>query len=856
MLRTPLVLSAVVLGLGVQAPVQATTSSAQEPAKACIVSRDTGAKYCLQAGQRSGYSLPSYIRGHDVDVIAPEGLGVMLSDWDNLSYNRLAVFERHTHNEAMEHVLARNGQYLDFSNPRSMRVVSTAKPDEACIVSRQTGAEYCLKAGQRSGYSLPYYIRGHQVDVIAPEGLAVMLSDWDNLSYNRLTVFTKDTNNEDMKNVRAYNGRYLDFSHPRSMRVLSRATIPTNKQLIQDFNDFTDQYDRGSWGLVEFDNNGQPVTEDDKNTFVEGREILFQVKWTERTLRKLLSDESFETLKTSIGVDKIRELVEDYCPARLEVGTHRTYGRHFAAGHTSELDSGNYHCQRGTSIYVDGTSYPLNFSGRQASTVIIESFLPTVPGATYELDVDYQKRNYSTSINPDQAYRELVATTAGDIESVTVSGIPEIEHDSHTSYLPILPTVNGLDDVYTLTQVFNMSDTGIGQNGSPVGYTFTLPSDSFSVSVEDDDNLLEDNNGSNNVVGSQSLDPTKQRLAVAFGAFNKGAYIHSRAFQNVYNLTTGQAGRVYQIRVSNTYDPATGAIANGTTHWAFTNDFIARKGDRIKLTSNFSAGGNVSFDKLYASSEAQNEGFKAAKITFTADRFFTPISLKDTGHPDSYGILVTKVVSDETKANPFEVACQMFHPDDLDLQKECLTSTGAPTPVPESCDLSIDSALGNFVVNKAGFRLENEPFRYDPQNIFHHKNYYSVGKSGYSTLNLAYNGVYAGCDIQDKTLSLEEFTGNNWDYQRYAEQGLIKVLLACEQDDETVLNWETLETTFPDNLLITAHKINKTFNDDKYDSCKLRAIRFVDRTHKIPSYQSGYDQNSDGFEIRNLKLTD
>lgn len=693
MLRTPLVLSTIILGVGIQTPMIATAGAAA-PAKACIVSRDTGAKYCLEAGQRSGYSLPSYIRGHDVDVIAPEGLGVMLSDWDNLSYNRLAVFERHTHNEAMEHVLARNGRYLDFSNPRSMRVVSTAKPDEACIVSRQTGAEYCLKAGQRSGYSLPYYIRGHQVDVIAPEGLAVMLSDWDNLSYNRLAVFTKDTNNEDMKNVRAYNGRDIDFSHPRSMRVLSRATVPTNKQLIQDFNDFTNQLSRGSWGLVDFDNNGQPVTEDDKDTFVEGREILFQVKWTERTLRGFLGDDNFESLKTNIGVDEIRSLVEDYCPAKLEVGTHRTYGRNFNTGYTSELDSDTYHCQRGSSIYADGNSYALNFRGN-ASTVIIESFLPTVPGATYELDVDYQKRNYNTSVNPDQAFRELVVQVSSDIEEVAVQGLTDIETDSHTGYLPI-------------NKPFNASDL--------------------------------------------------------------------------------------------------------------------------------------------------DGGFAQAKVTFKADRFYTPISLKDTGHADSYGILVTKVVSDETMANPFEVACQMFHPNDPELQKECLTSTGKPTVTPESCDLSIDESLGNFVVNKPGYRAENEPFRYVPQNIFHHKNYYSVGKGGVVTLNLAYNGVYSGCDVQNRTLSLDEFTGNNWDFQRFAEQGLTKVLLACEQDNETVLNWETLETTFPDNLLITNHKINKTFNDDKYSSCKLRAIRFVDRTHKIPSYQPGYSAISDGFDIRNLKL--
>ena len=134
--------------------------------KACIVSRETGAKYCLEAGQRSGYSLPSYIYAHDVDVIAPDGLAVMLSDWDNLSYNRLAIFSRHTHNEAMERIRARNGQILDFSNPRSMRVISTAKSHKACVISRQTGAEFCLTPGYKES-QLPVHMRGHQVDIIA-----------------------------------------------------------------------------------------------------------------------------------------------------------------------------------------------------------------------------------------------------------------------------------------------------------------------------------------------------------------------------------------------------------------------------------------------------------------------------------------------------------------------------------------------------------------------------------------------------------------------------------------------------------------------------------------------------------------
>ncbi|WP_017217767.1 hypothetical protein [Pseudoalteromonas sp. NJ631] len=197
------------------------THAAMSDDSACIVSRQTQESYCLKAGERSGYSLPDYIYNHEVDVIAPPGLGVMLSDWDNLSYNRIATFTGYTNNAQLQRVTAKDGQELDFSHPRSMRVVSTQSQPQACIRSLDTGDKFCLEAGQRSGYSLPNYIYGHAVEVIAPPGLGVVLSDWDNLSYNRLATFTGYTKNGRLMNVQARNGEMLNFSTPRSMSVIN-----------------------------------------------------------------------------------------------------------------------------------------------------------------------------------------------------------------------------------------------------------------------------------------------------------------------------------------------------------------------------------------------------------------------------------------------------------------------------------------------------------------------------------------------------------------------------------------------------------------------------------------------------------
>jgi len=189
----------------------------------CIVNIDTGQKYCLPVGQRSPYSLPEYVYNKPVYVDAPEGTGVMLSDWDNLSYNRIATFVGTVTNAELKSVKAQNGKNLDFSHPRSMRVVNSTVP-LGCIISTDMQEKYCLPAGKRSPYSLPKFIYNKPVYVNAPEGTGVMLSDWDNLSYNHIATFVGTVTNAELKSVKAQNGENLDFSHPHSMRVVESTT--------------------------------------------------------------------------------------------------------------------------------------------------------------------------------------------------------------------------------------------------------------------------------------------------------------------------------------------------------------------------------------------------------------------------------------------------------------------------------------------------------------------------------------------------------------------------------------------------------------------------------------------------------
>ncbi|MEZ8082902.1 M66 family metalloprotease [Enterovibrio norvegicus] len=186
--------------------------------KGCIVSLSSGAKYCLSVGKSAGYSLPSWINRHEVYVQAEPGAKVVLSDYDNLSYRRIASFEGTVENRKLSNVLAQNGDYIDFSTPRSMRVEQSSTP-LGCIVSLTTREQYCLPANQRSGYALPSWIRKHEVYVYADEGVKVRLGDWPNLSYNRTATFSQSMTNEELKSVKARNGQYLDFSRPQSMEV-------------------------------------------------------------------------------------------------------------------------------------------------------------------------------------------------------------------------------------------------------------------------------------------------------------------------------------------------------------------------------------------------------------------------------------------------------------------------------------------------------------------------------------------------------------------------------------------------------------------------------------------------------------
>lgn len=194
--------------------------SAERP-RGCLVSLKTHARFCLPAGETSDASLPSLISGQEVYVDSAPGTAVMLSDRENFSHDRIATFVGTVEHDRLKQVKAASGEYLDFSRPKAMRVVTDTTP-LGCIVSLASGAKYCLPAGQTPHDSLPDWIYMHEVQIQAAPGTAVMLSDRDGLAHNRVATFAGFVQNWELKKVKAWNGEDLDFARPKSMRVVQQ----------------------------------------------------------------------------------------------------------------------------------------------------------------------------------------------------------------------------------------------------------------------------------------------------------------------------------------------------------------------------------------------------------------------------------------------------------------------------------------------------------------------------------------------------------------------------------------------------------------------------------------------------------
>lgn len=149
---------------------------------------------------------------------------------------------------------------------------------------------------------------------------------------------------------------------------------------------------------------------------------------------------------------------------------------------------------------------------------------------------------------------------------------------------------------YTYTKVYAIPDVnwnygGATNNGVPIGTTFTVANAGGTLTVLDDDLVLEDNIN----VAPQSLDASQQTLVSNFGDNEAGDYVWSRAYQDVQDQY-GNVGRIYQIRISD-WTPADSPtlpdnVGDMHTYYAFTGPLVVAPGVTYTVLTNFNNVGN------------------------------------------------------------------------------------------------------------------------------------------------------------------------------------------------------------------------------------------------------------------------
>ena len=189
-----------------------------------------------------------------------------------------------------------------------------------------------------------------------------------------------------------------------------------------------------------------------------------------------------------------------------------------------------------------------------------------------------------------------------DYKNIQVRVIDKAGNEYIADTVNVVPIAKD-DGVFYLNQVFAGSEVPLLNNGSPSGTKFTMTGSAQTLSILDDDELLEDNTGSNAVEGAQNRDYNAQVLMSSFNGHPEGAYIYSRGYYEVENLTSGKIAKLYQIRIDNDYS-GSGVPNTHGQYWAYSDGFVVSSGDEIELLGSFRSGGNVRYVNLDTNAES------------------------------------------------------------------------------------------------------------------------------------------------------------------------------------------------------------------------------------------------------------
>lgn len=221
------------------------------------------------------------------------------------------------------------------------------------------------------------------------------------------------------------NDNVADVDDPAPFDDTIPGDINPNEDIIFATQDLQKFYTGQAWYLTDFD---LPEGANRDEYVTDTGEILFDIRWTKRTLNHMADLLDMDRSLMS------REFANALCIPKIEVGKASTYGVGSHENMVAELDTDLNNC-------LIGATEPAN--------VRLRSFIPTKVGYRYSVSAKYQMRNYNM---PKNAYRHFVMRFGG-----TAEHFPPVFDGFVTAKIDIVATQkysrlvlrdNGLPDSY------------------------------------------------------------------------------------------------------------------------------------------------------------------------------------------------------------------------------------------------------------------------------------------------------------------------------------------------------------------------------------------------------------------------
>jgi hypothetical protein len=274
----------------------------------------------------------------------------------------------------------------------------------------------------------------------------------------------------------------------------------------QDFQNFDFS---GSWTLSDFNLAGESQKED----YVSGTELLFDIRWTKRT-RNLLADR--------LGYQRSQmthAFTNSLCEPKIEIGKENVYTNSNSDNVIAELDTDLNHC---------------NISGNEPAAIAIRSFVPTKVGYKYKVAVSYKMRTYNGMT--ENSYRDLVVRFGSNLEKFDPEfnefKTVELNMIAARNYSKLVLKDNGLPNSYgILIDNIEVYELGKVDNYDECANLFSKNSKGFKKCVQGEIDTSEECNFN---------DPSTVSIKVKN---IPGVAANRRVESNIFNVSPAQDGQ-------------------------------------------------------------------------------------------------------------------------------------------------------------------------------------------------------------------------------------------------------------------------------------------------------------------------